>query len=114
MDPFFLDNDERSATYLDYGAGLWIAEEKGEDKTLFSYRIYIDPGGALPDFLVDMINKTSVTNIFLDVSVSQSLSSSTPYTYVKKVEDTTRELRGGEFIGNSFAPSSEGSFVYNP
>ena len=65
-DTSFLDNDGRSATYLDYGAGLWIAEERGEDKTLFSYRIYIDPGGALPDFLVDMINKTSVTNIFKD------------------------------------------------
>ena len=68
------------------------------------------------DFLStsDVIKATSVTNIFLDISVSQSLSSSTPYTYVKKVEDTTRELRGGEFIGNSFAPSSEGSFVYHP
>ena len=68
------------------------------------------------DFLStsDVIKATSVTNIFLDISVSQSLSSSTPYTYVKKVEDTTRELRGGEFIGNSFAHSSEGSFVYHP
>tara|TARA_Y100000996_G_C22477303_1_gene624724 strand:- start:347 stop:1042 length:696 start_codon:yes stop_codon:yes gene_type:complete len=65
-DPFFLDNDERSATYLDYGAGLWTAEEKGEDKILFSYRIYMDPGGSLPDFLIDMINKTSVINIFKD------------------------------------------------
>ena len=68
------------------------------------------------DFLSisDVIQATSVTDIFIDVSVSQSLSSSTPYINVKKVEDTTRELRGGEFIGNSFAPSSEGSFVYNP
>ncbi len=68
------------------------------------------------DFLsvADVIQATSVNTIVLDVSVSESLSSSTPYTNVKKVEDLSRELRGGEFIGNSFAPASEGSFVYNP
>ena len=68
------------------------------------------------DFLSvsDVIQATSVTEIFLDVSVSENLSSTTPYTYVKKVEDLSRELRGGGLIGNSFAPGSEGNFVYNP
>ena len=65
-DDSLLDSDENSATYIDYGAGLWIAEQKEQDKTLFSYRIYMDPGGSLPDFLIDMINKTSVINIFKD------------------------------------------------
>jgi len=61
-----LDSDNQTATYLSYGAGLWVAEDKGDNKTLFSYRIYMDPGGALPGFLIDMINKTSVVNIFND------------------------------------------------
>ena len=65
-DDALLDSDGNSATYIDYGAGLWIAEQKEQDKTLFSYRIYMDPGGSLPDFLIDMINKTSVINIFKD------------------------------------------------
>ena len=64
----FLDNDQRFATYLNYGAGLWIAEEKRGDKTIFSYRIYMDPGGSLPNFFIDMINKTSVINIFKDAT----------------------------------------------
>ena len=59
-----LDRDTQTATYLNYGAGLWVAEEKNNSKILFSYRIYMDPGGSLPDFLIDMINKTSVVNIF--------------------------------------------------
>ena len=68
------------------------------------------------DFLSvqDVIESTSVAEIFLDVTVSESLSSSSPYKHVDKVVDLSREIRGGEFIGNSFAPSSEGSFVYNP
>ena len=65
-DKKFLDADDRTATYLNYGAGLWVAEEKDDNKTLFSYRIYMDPGGSLPDFLIDMINKNSVVNIFND------------------------------------------------
>ena len=65
-DKKFLDADDRTGTYLNYGAGLWVAEEKDDNKTLFSYRIYMDPGGSLPDFLIDMINKNSVVNIFND------------------------------------------------
>ena len=32
----------------------------------FFISIYIDPGGSLPNFLIDLINKTSVVNIFKD------------------------------------------------
>jgi len=61
-----LKSNERDATYLNYGAGLWVAEEKNNRKTLFSYRIFMDPGGSLPEFFIDIINKTSVVNIFND------------------------------------------------
>ena len=62
-----LDKKNHSATYLSHGAGLWVAEEKLNNKTSLSYRLYMDPGGSLPTFLIDMINKTSVVNIFEDV-----------------------------------------------
>ena len=63
--PIFKKKD-RSATYLSHGAGLWVAENQFNNKTSFSYRIYMDPGGSLPTFLIDLINKTSVVNIFED------------------------------------------------
>ena len=63
--PIFKKKD-RSAIYLSHGAGLWVAENQFNNKTSFSYRIYMDPGGSLPTFLIDLINKTSVVNIFED------------------------------------------------
>ena len=33
----------------------------------------MDPGGALPEFLVDMMNKVSVMNIFKDAIVEAQL-----------------------------------------
>jgi hypothetical protein len=62
-----LDKKTHSATYLSHGAGLWVAEEKLNNKISLSYRLYMDPGGSLPTFLIDMINKASVVNIFEDV-----------------------------------------------
>ena len=62
-----IDKKNRSATYLSHGAGLWMAEKKSNNKISLSYRLYMDPGGSLPTFLIDMINKTSVVNIFEDV-----------------------------------------------
>ena len=62
-----LDRENHSATYLSHGAGLWVAEQKSNNKISLSYRLYMDPGGSLPTFLIDIINKTSVVNIFEDV-----------------------------------------------
>ena len=61
-----LEKKNQSATYLSHGAGLWTVENQLNNKTSFSYRIYMDPGGSLPNFLIDLINKTSVMNIFED------------------------------------------------
>ena len=61
-----VDEKNHSATYLSHGAGLWTAEENLNNITSFSYRLYMDPGGSLPTFLIDMINKTSVVSIFED------------------------------------------------
>ena len=56
----------KDAVYLDYGAGLWVAEEIEKDTIILSYRIYMDPGGSLPDLLIDIMNKVSVVNVFKD------------------------------------------------
>ena len=61
-----LKKKDHSAKYLSHGAGLWVAENQFNNKTSFSYRIYMDPGGSLPTFLIDLINKNSVVNIFED------------------------------------------------
>ena len=61
-----LAKNSSNATYLNNGAGLWVAKNGADNKTSFSYRIYIDPGGSLPNFLIDLINKTSVVNVFKD------------------------------------------------
>ena len=74
-----LENEGKSATYLNYGAGLWVVEKKEQDKALFSYRIYIDPGGSIPDFLTDMINKTSIINIFKDATAEAQKRQSKSY-----------------------------------
>ena len=61
-----LNERPKDIVYLDHGAGLWVAEEIGKDTMILSYRIYMDPGGSLPDLLINMMNKISVVNIFKD------------------------------------------------
>ena len=61
-----LNERPKDTVYLDYGAGLWVAEEIEKDTMILSYRIYMDPGGSLPDILIDMMNKFSVVNVFKD------------------------------------------------
>ena len=56
----------KDAVYLDHGAGLWVAEEIEKDTIILSYRIYMDPGGSLPDLLIDIMNKVSAVNVFKD------------------------------------------------
>ncbi len=33
----------------------------------YSYRLFMDPGGTIPNFVIDQINSLSVVNIFSDV-----------------------------------------------
>ena len=57
----------RDAIYLDYGAGLWMAEPIDEKEYILSYRLYLDPGGSIPDFAIEFLNKMNIVNIFKDV-----------------------------------------------
>ena len=55
------------AVYLDFGAGIWLFEKIEKNKYLISYRLYMDPGGSLPDFIIKKVNESSIYNIFNDV-----------------------------------------------
>ena len=55
------------AILLEYGAGLWVAEKSKDGSHVLTYRLYMDPGGELPNFAINIINKMSIMNIFRDV-----------------------------------------------
>ena len=60
-------NTSKDAIYLDYGAGLWMAERADDGEYMLSYRLYLDPGGSIPDFAIELLNKMSIVNVFNDV-----------------------------------------------
>ena len=60
-------NTLKDAIYLSYGAGLWMAEHNDDGEYMLSYRLYLDPGGSIPDFAIELLNKMSIVNVFNDV-----------------------------------------------
>ena len=38
-----------------------------KSKIKISYRLFMDPGGSIPNFLTDKINEISIINLFKDV-----------------------------------------------
>ena len=60
-------NINTGAIYLEYGAGIWKSEQISPGKYSISYRLYMDPGGFIPTFIVDIINETSIVGLFQDV-----------------------------------------------
>lgn len=58
--------EDNKSIYLNYGAGLWLAEEQIDQSFMISYIIYIDPGGSIPDFLINKANRISLVNILKD------------------------------------------------
>ena len=62
-----IQNTTKDAIYLNYGAGLWMAEHNAEGEYMLSYRLYLDPGGSIPDFVIELLNKMSIVNVFNDV-----------------------------------------------
>ena len=59
-------NINTSAIYLEYGAGIWKSEQISPGKYNISYRLYMDPGGFIPTFVVDIINEISIVGLFQD------------------------------------------------
>ena len=56
-----------SAIYLKHGAGVWFFKPMDNNRVTISYRLIMDPGGYIPSFMKEMINKISVVNLFRDV-----------------------------------------------
>ena len=53
--------------YLDTGLGIWNIDFLDDSTFILSYRLLIDPGGYLPDFAVDHVNKVNIISLFRDV-----------------------------------------------
>lgn len=62
----YLQNNDSDAVYLDFGAGVWMASPTSDGQIDISYRLYMDPGGSIPNFIIDKINEVSIVNIFKD------------------------------------------------
>ena len=60
-------SSNNNTVYLKYGAGLWLVDSIDNSKIKISYRLFMDPGGSIPNFLIDKINASSIINLFKDV-----------------------------------------------
>ncbi len=56
-----------NATYLKQGAGLWKWEPVKPGKVKIAYILTMHPGGSIPDFMIEMINKNSIVGLLRDV-----------------------------------------------
>ncbi|MCX7836323.1 MAG: hypothetical protein N2450_09720 [bacterium] len=50
-----------------YGAGYWECKPLPNGKTQLTHRIFMDPAGSLPAFLMNTINKTGIVDQVEDV-----------------------------------------------
>ena len=58
-----------SLVYLDKGAGVWRVRRDKDGALWASYRLYMDPGGWIPDAIVRRANKSGLLNLFADAIV---------------------------------------------
>ena len=68
---YIIQNDQ-DAVYLDYGAGIWMVDKVSDGLYLFSYRLFMDPSGYIPNFIIEKVNEISIYNIFNDVFLEAS------------------------------------------
>jgi len=61
------DMEYNNPVYLESGIGIWDVIEDGKNSCQLSYRVYMDSGGNLPNFLIDWLNRKAIGNIFDDV-----------------------------------------------
>ena len=65
----FLNQNNPEAVYIDLGSGSWSVSVLDTSKYEISYRLIMDPGGSIPDFLTQKINSISIINLFRDVMI---------------------------------------------
>jgi len=56
-----------NAIYLKQGAGLWKWEQTQTGRIKISYILTMHPGGSIPEFVVEKINKSSIVGLLRDV-----------------------------------------------
>ena len=56
-----------NAIYLKQGAGLWKWEQGQTGRIKISYILTMHPGGSIPEFVVEKINKSSIVGLLRDV-----------------------------------------------
>lgn len=62
-----LEKEYGEAVYIDKGAGYFIFEDIGGGKSRFSYTLYMDIGGYLPDGLMDRSNSRGIKMLMMDI-----------------------------------------------
>ena len=69
QDRFNFSKYSSSAVFLKHGAGIWMAKNNNKGDMILSYRIFMDPNGSIPNFIIDKINEISIVNLFQDVVI---------------------------------------------
>tara|TARA_Y100001968_G_C19246655_1_gene662255 strand:- start:117 stop:815 length:699 start_codon:yes stop_codon:yes gene_type:complete len=60
-------NRSDNTIYLKKGAGLWKWEANKSGGVKIAYILTMHPGGSIPDFMIEIINKNSIVGLFRDV-----------------------------------------------
>lgn len=60
-------SSKNNPIYLDEGTGVFKIVPGSDRTNIVSYSLYMDPGGSLPNFLINMINERGLVNMFRDV-----------------------------------------------
>jgi hypothetical protein len=60
------ENVNKKGVYIDIGYGSWLVKQLDNGETEISYRLVMHPGGKVPNFAVDYINKVAIVKLFED------------------------------------------------
>ncbi len=60
-------HDGENPVQLERGAGTWVIEPLEDDRWRVAYRLYMNPGGWLPGFVLDRVNRSGINGLFDDV-----------------------------------------------
>lgn len=58
------DKQFKNPLYIRNGAGIWKVRDMGNGRYEHSYRLYLDPSGWMPQFIVNNFNKRNLKDLF--------------------------------------------------
>ncbi|MFC1565618.1 hypothetical protein ACFL4B_01575 [Candidatus Neomarinimicrobiota bacterium] len=59
-------NVNKKGVYIDIGYGSWLVNKLENGEAEISYRLVMHPGGSVPNFAIDYINKVAIVALFED------------------------------------------------